>query len=390
MRPIYALVLVVGACGDNLNDADGGPDLVDGVGAVAADNGTGNDPGVDPGTQVAHGGARYTAELCSVVNYPQYRHDGLDVDLAVSPANNGGTAFFSVSRFGGPIRGFATDGRGTAVSDKTGTVLRSDDQFRAISASYIDGRVITTALGDGGTYVDMHRGDLGARIPLAHAAGTLISDLAMQPSMGTRAVAVADEGGISALAFKSDWTTDLARSVARAKPESMTSANFGTEGVVAYAEGNRCHLQRLSGGEMVRAFGCEGSRLAIEQKLGQGHLVFEQDGTIMISNVWTGHSVELSLPTKLVESGFAPRIVWDGTRYWVSYLDPHGYPVVGFLEQDGHLRTHGIGGLSPLDDAYELVLVNGQVWLYAVDRLGLSGVHLCALPVPTDPSTSKN
>ncbi len=390
MRPIYALVLLVGACGDSSIDPDGGPDLVDGVGAVVADHGTGNDPGVDTGGAVVAAGPRYTAELCSVVLYPQFQHDGLDVDLAVAPANDGGAAFFTVSRFGGPLRGFAVDARGVAVSDKVGTVLRGDDNFRAVSASFVDGRLITTTLGDRGTYVDMHRGDLGAQVALAHGGGTLISDLAMQPSMGARVVAVADEGGISALTFKSDWTTDPDRSVSRTKPESMTSANFGSDGVVAYAEGTRCHLQRLSGGEMIRAFGCEGSRLAIEQKLGQGHLVFEQDGAIMISNVWTGHSVELSMPSMLVDAGFAPRIVWDGMRYWVSYLDPHGYPVVGFLEEDGHLRTHGIPGLSPLDDAYELALVNDQVWLYSVDRLGLAGVHVCALPAATDPNPTKN
>jgi len=59
--------------------------------------------------------------------------------------------------------------------------------------------------------------------------------------------------------------------------------------------------------------------------------------------------------------------VFDGSRYWVSYIDARGDIVVGYLDGSNHLVSMALIGPKPARDAYELVMVDNHPWVFSVD-----------------------
>jgi len=70
--------------------------------------------------------------------------------------------------------------------------------------------------------------------------------------------------------------------------------------------------------------------------------------------------------------------VFDGSRYWVSYIDARGDVVVGYLDANNQLISMGIVGGKPAHDAYELVMVDDHPWIFTTDPTnGYMAHRLC-------------
>src|SRR6187402_1769949 len=93
MRTFLAIVLLSAACGDNLlvDTEEEGPPV--------------DEPGFEEPT------ALFVPDVCSARSWPTVAYADRNVDLAVAPTPTG-AALFTVDRDGGPLRGFAIDGRG--------------------------------------------------------------------------------------------------------------------------------------------------------------------------------------------------------------------------------------------------------------------------------------
>ncbi len=385
MRSMFAVVLLVSGCANDSilvdpNDDPADDPIIEPM--VPADPA---DPTVEP---------RIHAKVCEYRAYPSVKYDSLDVDLAVTATPTGAT-IFNVARRGGAIRAVQLDGRGNLVGDRAGTIVSDDRAYTAVSASYLDERLVTAGLvgGDDEAVFSMHRFDFGQRIELERTRASLLPESAMLPAQGDRIAAFADEANIHGIRFGADWGVSDLKSFGRSDLESLSSAQFLGDAALTWSTADTCHVQQLSGGTerhaVEREFACQAGRMAIDPKFNTGKLVFESNGSILIAGVTVmgqGQSrVRLGDAQVIADQAYSPRISWDGERYWIAYLDPRGYPLVGFLEADGNLRKLGIQTL-PMDQAFELTTVAGQVWLYQIDRLGLTGAHLCTEEVAPPPT----
>jgi hypothetical protein len=377
MRPIFASVLLLGACA-----IDARPDEID---LPDQDDPVVDEPTDPPPTTGVE--ARYVADLCGIQSSVDFR-PGLDVKLAVSGTPQG-TAVFAVPRFGGKVMGLTFDRRGNVVGRPEGHEVLVGE-YNAVSASFIDERLITSAITNSGEIsYDMHSFNLDQHVQIGTAFGDLIADQAMLPTAEGRVTAYRVGESINALPFGMDWRQSQESSVAVAKPDTLGAARMVNDAVVVWSGYDTCTVQRLGGvgadGVETRNFGCTNARVALHEKFLDGQIVFERDGQIMRVPVSVDASVRTGEPVLLANEGYAPRIVRDETRYWVSYLDTRGFPVVGFLDENLQLQTIALDGLRPMDEAMELTVVDGQVWMYTVDRFGLIGAHVCA--VATVPAT---
>lgn len=378
MRPIFASVLLLGACA-----IDARPDEID---LPDQDDPVVEEPTDPPPTTGVE--ARYVPDLCGIQSSVNFR-PGLDVKLAVSGTPQG-TAVFAVPRFGGKVMGLTFDRRGNVVGRPEGSEVLAGE-FNAVSASFIDERLITSAITTSGEIsYDMHSFNLDQHVQIGTAFGDLIADHAMLPTAEGRVAAYRVGESITALPFGMDWRQSQESSVAVAKPDTLGAARMVNDAVVVWSGYDTCTVQQLGGvgadGVDTRNFSCTNARIAIHEKFLDGQIVFERDGEIMRVPVSVDASVRTGEPVRLAIEGYAPRIVRDDNRYWVSYLDTRGFPVVGFLDENLELRTIALDGLRPMDEAMELAVIDGQVWMYTVDRYGLIGAHVCAVAaIPATP-----
>ena len=86
---------------------------------------------------------------------------------------------------------------------------------------------------------------------------------------------------------------------------------------------------------------------------------------------------EIANQLLLAPGAKAPRITFDGTRYWISYTNLRNDIVVGYLDETNHLVSTAIEGMRPMQDAYELAFVNGAVWVYGLDDTGFNASKMC-------------
>ncbi|MBA3398104.1 MAG: hypothetical protein H0T89_36095 [Deltaproteobacteria bacterium] len=364
MRPLLPMVMLLAACGDNLpvDEIEEGPATVD-------------EPGAEEPT------ARFLPDICSVRSWPSVAFADRDVDISVVPTAHG-AAIFSVQRSGGPLHGFAIDGRGLLVGKDEGTVIRDDLAFTAVSAAYIDERLVTAAVSDGSVSIDMISDDFGARANLSTARGSVVADLPIAHGRASRIATVGDIDGLTAISFDQAWATTGTHLVTSTEPRSMTATRYLDDSIVAWSTDTTCHVQRVAAGVTSnRNFACRNNRIAVDPAARAGYMVFERDGVVMISDIRVGAESELANQRVLVSFASSPRIVFDGSRYWVSYINAREDVVVGYLQADGSLASMALEGTQPLAEGHELALVNNGVWVFAVDGAGVGAQRVCLKPI---------
>lgn len=365
MRPLLPIVLLCAACGDNtiVDPEQEGPPV--------------EEPGWDSTEPF------FAPDVCSVRSWPSVVFEDRDVDLTVVPTATG-AALFAVDRAGGPLRGFAIDGRGELETKEQGNILRDDLTFTAVSAAYIDERLVTAAVTDEGSVaIDMIRPDLGATANLNTVRGTLVADVPMAHVRDQRLATVGDDTGLTAIQFDTAWQTAGTMALTTAAPLSMTATRYRDDTMVVWSTDSTCHLSRVAAQRTSnRNFPCLNGRLAVNVLDRSGYMVYEEGADkLMLSQIRVGGESEIANSNLLLEGGHAPKIVFDGSRYWVSYIDARGDVVVGYLREDGTLRSMALEGTQPMAEGYELALINGGVWVFAVDGAGANAQRLCLKPV---------
>jgi hypothetical protein len=364
MRPFLPIVLLCAACGDNL--------LVDEEQGAPV-----NEPGfenVEP---------FFAPDVCSVRSWPSVTFGDRDVDVTVVPTPTG-AAIFSVDRVGGPLRGFAIDGRGELETKEQGNIIRDDLTFTSVSAAFIDERLITAAVSaEGSVSIDMIRPDLGAHYNLSTARGTMVADVPMANVRDQRLSAIADTEGVTGIRFDTMWQTTGTQTLTAKAPRTITATRYREDTMVAWSTDSTCHLTRV-GAEVMssRNFPCLNGRIAVNPLERAGYMIYEEGADkLMISQIRIGGESEIANSQLFLENARSPKIVFDGSRYWVSYINARQDVVVGYLNTDGTLVSMALEGTQPMGEAYELAVINGGVWVFAVDGAGAGAQRLCLKPV---------
>lgn len=365
MRAFFAISLALMGCGDNLGEgldpSDSDPTATDGV--------------LDDGVV-----AKLIPEVCGARAWPEALLQDKDTDLAVVPLADGvaGAAVLSVPRSGGHLHGFLIDGRGLIMGDPGGTKIVSGT-FNGLSAAHVDGRIVVGLTDGTNVSVNVLRDDLGDYRELASVAGSFIGDATIMHARGERIATTGGPAGVVMSAFDGMWAPMGDEIIARSVPTSMTSAMYGNDAMVAWSTTDQCHLQRVASNiHSEQSFPCANARLATNYDARAGELVYELEDGIYLSNIRASSHNEIANQKLLVPNGKSPRIAFDGTRYWVSYVNLHGDIVVGYLDDDDTLNSMAVEGTRPLGGAYDLAVINGAVWVYAVDvEEGFNAHRMC-------------
>ncbi|CAN5793920.1 hypothetical protein BH11MYX2_BH11MYX2_37340 [soil metagenome] len=348
-----ALVLTAAGCGDDLTSTDDGTDVV------------GDHTGIDNSTATP---SLLFPELCAARNFDNAVVQDKEMVLrAVSTPM--GTAVFGVPKSGGPLYGFVADARGQVMGDMHGTKIISGD-FTGLSASRVDGRVVAGLVQNDKVEMYVIKDDLTA----IHALDTVgnsdvISDATVIHQRGQRIAFAGGSDGVVMTRFDDQWASQGQSIYTRDVPTSISSSSYGSDAMFAWSTQHGCSIARM-GAELVSTqhYECNNNHIAIDQSVKGGHMLFEGQDGIHDASIMVGTRNELATEHLIGPHGTSPRVAFDGTRFWGTYLDIHGSLVVGYMADDGHLRSMTLSNVRPTADAYDLSVTNNEVWVYAADQ----------------------
>jgi hypothetical protein len=364
MRSFFAISLaLVAGCGDNLSGPEGLPD------EQAPEN----------GNEAADPTARIKPEICGVRTWDEVVYEAKDTELR-AVGTESGAAVFMVPRSGGMLRGFVVDGRGLISGDPKGLKIRNEGIYTSLSAGRVDGRFVVGLVAGDHTSVNVIREDLGDYRELAVVDGAFIGDATMMHSRNTKVTTTGGSSGMLMSTFDANWAPMGTRVVARSVPISMTSAAYGTDAMIGWSTPTECHVQRVASGiESMQPYPCSNNRIAVDYASRGGWMVYESGPSVMIGQIRADGHNQIANELPLVQHGSSPRIAFDGARFWVSYIDERGDVVVGFLDNHGAFDSRVMDGTRPMAGAYDLAVIGGSPWIYAIDGNGVGATKLCAV-----------
>lgn len=365
MRLLFATVLVTGCVTGDLSEPP----------ALGRD---------DVNTPVLDGAdgepvSRLAPEVCATRAW-RVRADAGELDLAVVTTATGASVF-TVPVAGGAIRGFQVDGRGAQASALL--TVRDDQKFVGVTAGVTDGRLVVAGQTGDRVTLDLVRDDLGAVHALGELEGTFAGQLPVVTSRDHRLAIAAGDDGVLARSFDGAlWQATDSAKLAAEGAVSLASAAYLDDAMIVWSNtSGECHLRRVAAGtESVRKFGCDEPRLATDPARRGGTLVYEDRGDVYRTQVLVGGESELANRTLVATGASSPRVVFDGARTWISYVDARGDLVVGFLDARGELVSRAVEGVRPSRDGYELAAFGGGVWaVVSFDGIGIGAQRFCAV-----------
>ncbi len=355
------LLLLLGACGDNVD----GEGLPPGPGQDVFPDGNGT---ATP---------RYVPQVCGVASWST---DGdARINLSVAQGAEGGATFLTAPIGGGQLSGFTLNTREDIVSGEE-TRVPVDGSFESVSVTYVQGLPVSTAIA--GTTISVHQLDPSFEFAnlMTQIKGTHVSEPAFFRSSGNLVMPVAGEDGLTVHRFYDSLEPLDSKTFVTTKPAtSFAAAQVGAGIMSAWSTDTECYLHMThtyEPGETARIVGaCPGTRLSYNQKSGEGIMLFDSPEGIRLMSLYQlqqgGH------PVVIRADATSPRTVFDGTNFWVSYLDERGDVGVGFLDASYRPVTIALGAMNPGADAYELTMIDGAPWVFTLDDSGYTGYKLC-------------
>ena len=288
-----------------------------------------------------------------------------DVDLSLATTPSGLTAVWS------PIVGGELFGVDVAASSHTsGPLVRiRSGTFTATSAAYIDGQLVTAGVTGSRTLIQQVPQPLAAAPEIGNFDGMFVGKTTLAHSGGDRVIATSCSSGLTMSAFDTLWNgSEGTFYVSTNATQSIDMTPMGTKAFAVWSTASSCHYETITSkttGTMrqTNSKPCLDARVASN---GFDVAIAFDDGSnagLVIDDPAT-----VSVVNAVLEPGArSPRVVWDGARYWISYLDATNHVIVGYLDAQGSLYRGALSDAAPKDKAYELGMFDGAVWLFDVD-----------------------
>jgi hypothetical protein len=360
------LVLLLAACGDNLEVDPGAPLPLHQV---------------DPDGN-ATATPRYVPSVCGVQSWTTglAAIPGMNVSVAARHDVTGvpdGAVVLATPREGGTLTGFVLDTRMDMVSERK---LAIDGAFTQVVASYVNDRLVSTAVQDGAVFMHLLDNDLGNPQYTAKLPGTMVADPAFYKTQADIVMPVAGDDGLWLHRFDDSLEPLDSKLVIPTKPaRSMTAAQMGVALFTAWSTDSECYMMLTStfgGGIDTRLpVACHDPRISINQQTSEGVMVFDSPEGVRLMNIYGG---QFGGDARVLREGTgAARTVHDGTSFWISYLDTRGDIIVGFLDGKRQLVTMSLAHPRPEAGAYELVMVDGSPWVFSLGVGGYSAYRMC-------------
>jgi hypothetical protein len=362
MGRFSSLVFVLlAACGDNLNGPEGaGPGPTDEV----SPNGNATDI------------PRYVPSVCGVETWSMNTMRDAGINVSVAP-RAGSAAVLAVPRSGGSMMGFVLDDRMNMVSTNK---IAIDGSFTQVVASYVNGRTVSTAVQDGAVFLHLLDDDLGNPQYTAKLPGTYVAEPAFYNVQSDLVMPLVGDDGLWLHRFDDSFEPLEAKHLVPTKPaRSMAAAQMGVAMFTAWSTDTECYMLLTStyssGIDTRLGVACADPRISVNQKTGEGVMVFDSPDGVRLMSIQTS---QFGGDARLLRPGTsAARTLFDGTNFWISYLDERGDLLVGILDGNRQLITMSLAGPRPEAQAYELVMEDGNPWVFALSNEGYTAHRMC-------------
>lgn len=352
------VVVLVAACADTPVDVPDGTDginLPDGVDTVGAT------PRLLPSVCGAN---EWTAKVTDV-----------KVDLSVAGRPQG-AALVSTPILGGDSRGIIVDTRMRIVQDQSLAT-----SYDAVSMTYAGNRFVRTGASSGAIDIHMMADDLRSSDLVTTVAGDVVAKPAFVQLDQGFVMPVGSADGLSLYRFQDSFEPLDSRLVAATSSPvtGVTAAHSGSTTLVAWSTKSECNMMEVNGLEsagQAKLLACPNPRLAVDSASLNGMLAFDSPDGVTVS--FTRGAIITS--RDVVRAGsHSPRTLFDGKNFWISWLNERGDVIVGVVDANHQIRTIGLNLTRPFDSGYELAMVEGSPWVFAVDANGYSGHRLCTV-----------
>lgn len=354
-------LVLTAACGDN--------SIVD------EPDGTGD--GLDPAGDAVEVAPRMVPSVCGANEWTAKIADPR-VDLSVASRADG-AAIVSVPVSGGSATGVIVDTRMRIVSDSTLAM----GSFEKLAVSHMANRFVSTGISADTLFMHLLQDDLSSPELMLKIPGTAVAKPAFFNTQADLVLPVGSDDGVTLYRFADSFEPIDSLKIATTKRvESMTAVQMGVATFAAWSTASECYMTKMAGfapGPLAyQATACPNPRLAVNESTGRGMMLFDSADGVRV--MWTQGTMMGGDAKVLREGTTAPRALFDGKNFWVSYLDARGDVIVGVMDASQHLITMSLGGPKPTAGAYELTMVEGSPWLFAVDGAGYTGHRLCVEP----------
>jgi hypothetical protein len=355
-------LVLAAACGDNID--------VDGIGSPPDDT-------VGPG-ELGTPTPRLVPQVCGAQSWTTNIAADPKMDVAVLPRQQGGATVLAVPYTGGTMTGFNLDARMNMIGE--GAKVEIDNVFNGVSVSTVGDRLVAVSHNRDAVFVHMLDDDFANPQWIAKFPGSLISKPSLHEIQGDLVLPIAtDDGLVLHRLYDSLEPRDTLLVKATEPAIAMDAVQLGVSTMAAWSTRGSCHLMMMpafAAGPTTELSGaCPSLRLAANAQSGEGLLAFAGHDGVRLVHFTPTH---LGSESRLVRAdATAPRVIFDGQRIWVSYLDVRGDVVIGFLDTDGKLVTTSLGGPQPFGAAYELVMMDGAPWVFALEADGYTAHRLC-------------
>jgi hypothetical protein len=361
-----SLLLLLGACGDNLGDES--RDLPD--------------PDLNPG-DLSTIAPRFTPEVCGVMAWDGIGIDtAQDISVAARPTYRGGATVFATPLGGGTITGFQLDTRMDMESGTAQKLPITNGAFSTGTVSYIQNRPVSAAIAEDAVYIHMLDESLQTAEYITKLPATSIADPTFFYAQGNLVMPVGTKDGLWMHRFQDSLEPIDSKLFKSSKPVlSVTSAQLQTYMMTAFSTETECHLlwnTTYEPGVSTKIdTPCPKPRLAMDESTGDAVMLFDSLDGIRMMLI---HLTMFGGDAPVVRAdATSPRALFDGKRFWLSYIDPRGDVVVGFLDDKNRPITTSLGAPKPERDAYELVMVNGSPTVFSLDDSGYTAYRMCAI-----------
>jgi hypothetical protein len=339
-----------------------------------------DDPSVDPQNdlEVVEGSTalaptRLVPTVCTTQAWSSDLVSISGVSVSVASSGNRATAIATPSG-GGELVGLMLDpGHARMSSHKVEL-----DGYTQVIASVVGSRLAAAAISNAG--VDLHLLDEDFTNPqhVAKLAGTTVAQPAIYNLGDELVMPTLSNDGVWLHRFQDSFEPIASRHIATSKPaHSLSAAQVGIDLLAAWSTDDGCTVLRTNGDEpdfeANLAVECKDPRVALDPATGRGAMVFTSSDGVRVTALY---DAKLG-PTGLMRAGAtSPRVLFDGKRTWVSFLDERGDIIVGFVHGN-QLLSMSLSGPKPHAGAYDLVMVNGVPWVFSLDEDGYAGYHMC-------------
>ena len=335
-----------------------------------------SDPGVPGPMDPPPMPAPKTLQTCASSSFTTQLVTGvanLDVALAVTPTS---ATLFGVDKAGGDLRGIELGA--DFLSAGPATLVRAGN-FSAASASYVDNKLFASAVSGAVVLVHIVPPGLGSSTQIAMLDGLYVAKDTMLLANGDRITPTSCSAGLTVNPYDPTWMPTASQlAVNTTMSTGLASTPFGADAMVVWSTMDACYLERVihlgQGAGGMQGWACPSPRIAANAPASTGTLAYEGTDGVRLAS-FSADAVDAA-STLVAPGATSPRIAFDGTTYWLAYLDQSGAIAVGYLDSTGALQVTTTD-VTAAHDAFELTVANGQVWVVAAGVGGIESRQIC-------------